>query len=233
MINFFSSCNTKCMIFSCQQLTSNVLLPRKSVNAVMHLPSSSSSPRLCFPLHLCIFQMNPIWRWIVWITSHRPWPVTSVSQRSLSPRVRREAASRSTERICWSRTPGTPSIAVNLPVIISASPLLLSSSRSFSLTDWLTVWLKPLWLSLSCIQTWHFIWLADFHFFECFPLPGSPPSFLTPTFVGTRILYTYLFCTWPQIFTSPSHFLFSPKLRWSTPPDWKTFFRPAFTLQLM
>lgn len=57
--------------------------------------------------------MNPIWRWTVWITSPRLWPVTSFSRNTLGPRVLKEVASCSTELICWSRTPETHSTAVN------------------------------------------------------------------------------------------------------------------------
>lgn len=135
-------------------------------------------------LCLCIFQTSPIWRWTVWTTYPRPWPVTSVSQKGLISRVWR-AATYSMEQICWSQTPGTPSTAVNVSWFQAVPSVFLFSSwfsvLSFSLTDRLTIWLK---VSLAVI-------LAAFR--HVILSVWSSHSFLTPTFVETTIPFIYLF----------------------------------------
>lgn len=185
--------------------------------------------------------MSPIWRWTVWTTSLRPWPVTSVSQRRHGLRVWREAVPSCMELICWSRIPGTPSIAVNLPFIISGCPLSLSSSwfsgLSFSLNAWLSGSIVCS-CHLSCIQTAiSSSWLCSiFSGFSCF--------FSSLTYLTLRFLFIHLFkCSihtlvWPSCWITACLFLFlslsvSSQPLWLIPLDWKTFFRPVFTLQPM
>ena len=140
--------------------------------------------------------MNPIWRWTPWTTSLRPWPVTSVSRRSFTPRLWREGVSCSTERICWSRTPGIPSIAVNLPLIL---PFFLSSSGFYGLSfscDWLTVWLSvSLAVSSTVLFRLSFL-LACCFTFDVFPwfwhCPDHLPAFFILYLFKAEYIFVYL-----------------------------------------
>lgn len=96
---------------------------------------------------------------------------------------------------------------------------------SYNIPHWMSGSLS-LWLSLQLCLDMSFRlsgWLYSIFW--------PPPSFLTPTFVETRILNTYL--SVPDLKYLHPPFSLSPQLLWSTPLDWKTFFRPASTLQPM
>lgn len=95
--------------------------PRLSFTLLFHSTSFLLSAGSCVLTNWWISsQTSPVWRWTASITSLRPWRVTPVSRRRFwDPRVLREAPSRSTEQICWSRIPETLSTTVNLPLNIT------------------------------------------------------------------------------------------------------------------
>lgn len=110
---------------------------------------------LFLSVHLHLFwKMSPAWRWTVWITSRRPWPVTAVCQTTFSLRIRRgPSAPHTMEQICWNPTPGIPFSTVNLQLLLLFSFLFLSlhlyniyDSWKHSSTQYLSAPLVLTWL---------------------------------------------------------------------------------------
>ncbi len=78
-----------------------------SVSLLADLNSHAVSLSL-FSVFLCLWQMNPVWRWTVFVTSHRLWPVT-LSLCGLT------TGQRYMLQICSNQTHETPSTRVSTP----------------------------------------------------------------------------------------------------------------------
>lgn len=87
------------------------LLVDLNSDAVSHCPYS-----LFFSL--CIWQMNPVWRWTVFVTSHRHWPVTLSLYRLSSEQ-------RHILQTCSNQTHETPSTRVSIPNGVYADSQIL------------------------------------------------------------------------------------------------------------